>query len=753
MAMSRQAKKLYKFGSFSVDAAEHMLLRDGQVVPLTPKAFDLLLVLVENRGHLLEKDALMQELWPETFVEEANLTNNVSMLRKVLSVDGEQQYIETVRRRGYRFIGEIEESHDDDVEVIVHEHTRVTFEQQEEIGATNGNPKGGAERVTPPVDLQPNVSKSLIGRPKPARKNLTAVSAVAGGFLVFGALAVAALLAWFQRSHNEPQKNTFITLSHNMEIKRVTASGKAKSAAISPDGRYIAYVLDDGDLQSIHLMQVDSSSSVQIRPPAEVGYRWLSFTPDGTSLYYEMREKGQPRMLYRADVLGGVPQKVLKNVHSPFAFSPDGKRLAFMRFYPEGETAVVVADALDGSAESKLAARRLPEKFSINGPSWSPDGRVIAICGTSRANGSRSKLFGIRVDDGKVEQLSDHEWSNGDRVAWLGNGSGLALIGAHQEVGDRRQIWHISYPSGEVSRITNDLHEYDANNLSLSADSQSLVTLQIETTSNIWVLPDGDSARARQLTFGTAGKYDGFHGLSWTPDGRIVYGSYVGNSQTIWVMNSDGSNQKQLTPAGYVDYWPIVTGDGRYIVFTSTRSGALEIWRTDLDGGNAVQLTDGGNNYLPGVSPDGKWVVYRSLNDEIWAIWKVSIDGGTPTRLTDRSAHWPSVSPDGKWVACSYDGKVALIPIDGGPPATSFTLPRTATVSLGLSWTPTGHELIIRDSVQGAWLQSVDGGEAKHLANLSPEKIFHFVWSPEGRQVALVRGNQSHDVVLIRRFR
>jgi Tol biopolymer transport system component/DNA-binding winged helix-turn-helix (wHTH) protein len=750
MVMSKQAKKLYKFGHFSVDAAERMLLRDGQVVALTPKAFDLLLVLVENRGHLLEKEELMQEIWPETFVEEANLTNNISMLRKALSVDDDQQYIETVRRRGYRFVAEIEEYHDDDMEVIVEEHTRVTFEHQEEISATNGDPRPGAERVIPTRDLRTDASTAPSVHTRPALRRLRAVSAVVVGLLVFATVVVAALLAWFQRSHNEPQKNTSIPLSHNMEIKRVTASGRAKSAAISPDGRYIAYVLDEGDLQSIQLMQVDSSSSVQIRPPAEVGYRWISFTPDGTSLYYAMRETGQPQTLYRSDVLGGVPQKVLTDIDSPFAFSPDGKRLAFMRFYPEGETAVVVADAHDGSAESKLAVRRLPEKFSVNGPSWSPDGRVIAICGTSRANGSRSKVFGIRVEDGKIEPLSDHEWSNGDRVAWLGNGSGLAVIGGHQEVGDRRQIWHLSYPGGEVSRITNDLHEYDGNNLSLSADSQSLVTLQIETTSNIWVLPDGDSARARQLTFGSAGKYDGFYGLSWTPDGRIVYGSYVGNSQSIWVMNADGSNQKQLTPAGY---WPMVTGDGRYIVFCSTRSGALEIWRTDLDGGNALQLTQGGNNYLPSVSPDGKWVVYRSLGDELWAIWKVSIDGGTPTRLTDRSANWPSVSPDGKWVACSYDGSVALVPIDGGPPATSFTLPRTATASMGLSWTPTGNELIIRDSVQGVWLQPLSGGEARHLANLSPEKIFHFVWSPEGRQAALVRGNQSLDVVLIRRFR
>jgi len=181
----------------------------------------------------------------------------------------------------------------------------------------------------------------------------------------------------------------------------------------------------------------------------------------------------------------------------------------------------------------------------------------------------------------------------------------------------------------------------------------------------------------------------------------------------------------------------------------------LALWRS----GASILMAEmrcsnsGRYNYLPSVSPDGKWVVYRSLGDELWAIWKVPIDGGTPSRLTDRSANWLAVSPDGKWVACSYDGSVALIPTEGWPPATSFKLPRTATTSLGLSWTPTGNELIIRDSVQGVWLQPIAGGDARHLPNLSPEKIFHSVWSPEGRQAALVRGNQNLDVVLIRRFR
>ena len=755
MAMSRQGKQMYEFGPFRIDVAERHLMREGNTVPLTPKAFDTLMVLVENRGHLLEKEELMQRLWPETFVEEANLTNNISQLRKALGDDsGGHRYIETVPRRGYRFVAEVEELSGEPTELIIEERTRVTLEQEEEVEAATAD---CGLRIADSAHIAPTSNASdvptALAPPEQFAISKRGRVAVVASF-VFVLAAVAAFFALSERPRNEPQKSAAPPPFQRMEIKRVTASGKAKGAAISPDGRYIAYVLDEGGLQSINLMQADTGSSVQIRPPADVVYGRPIFSPDGASLYYTKREKDQPEALYHSDVLGGLPQKVLTGLGSPITFSPDGQRLAFMRFYPEGETAVVVADAQDGGEEQKLATRKLPEKFSVNGPSWSPDGRVIAICATSRANGARSKVFGVRVADGTVKPLSDYEWSNGDRVAWLGDGSGLVLIGAHQEEGDRRQLWYLSYPGGEVRRITNDLHEYEANNLSLSADSRSLVTVQIQTTSNIWVLPDGDSARARQLTFGAAGKHDGLHGLSWTPDGKIVYGSYVGNSQTIWIMDADGGNQRQLTPAaGHVENWPTVTADGRYIVFHSTRTGTLEIWRMDIDGGNPVPLTSGGNNYLPSVAPDGKWVVYRSLGDELWALWKVSIAGGTPVRLTDKPAHWPAVSPDRKWIACSYEGRVALIPFEGGPPVKTFTLPRGASASLGLRWKPDGQALMLRDTVQGVWLQPLAGGEPKHLSNLGPETIFDLAWSPDGKQLGLARGAQSFDVVLIRHFR
>src|SRR5262252_10143780 len=106
--MSHQPKPIYEFGPYRLDTAERLLSREGEVVPLQPKTFDVLLALVERHGSLLEKDELMKAVWPDTVVEEVNLANNISILRKTIRENG-RQFIETVPKRGYRFVAEVRE--------------------------------------------------------------------------------------------------------------------------------------------------------------------------------------------------------------------------------------------------------------------------------------------------------------------------------------------------------------------------------------------------------------------------------------------------------------------------------------------------------------------------------------------------------------------------------------------------------------------------------------------------------------------
>ncbi len=152
--MALQAKQLYEFGHFRLDPQERLLLRDGEPVPLSPKAFDMLLALVENGGRLLEKEELMRRLWPDSFVEEGSLAQNVSLLRKALGESDDQKFIETVPRRGYRFIACVR-GVQNDAEIIVREHSRASIagEGEQEPGISESyveSGQAGAEKALEP---------------------------------------------------------------------------------------------------------------------------------------------------------------------------------------------------------------------------------------------------------------------------------------------------------------------------------------------------------------------------------------------------------------------------------------------------------------------------------------------------------------------------------------------------------------------------------------------------------------------------
>ncbi|HKE55707.1 MAG TPA: hypothetical protein VKB46_03360 [Pyrinomonadaceae bacterium] len=221
-------------------------------------------------------------------------------------------------------------------------------------------------------------------------------------------------------------------------------------------------------------------------------------------------------------------------------------------------------------------------------------------------------------------------------------------------------------------------------------------------------------------------------------------------------MAPDGSNQRQLTPAGHIDENPSVTADGHYLVFESDRSGSSEIWRVNRVGGNLQQLTTGGNNKQPSVSPDGQWVVYISSRTALGPLWRVSLAGGEPSRLSDGQTGWPRISPDGKQVACAYSTRgessetsLAIMPIDGGKPVHLFKVPGTANFRYGVRWTPDGLAVTYRDWFNGIWRQPLIGGDPQRLVGLPGEKIFSYGWSRDGKEFAFARGSEIRDVVLI----
>ena len=586
-----------------------------------------------------------------------------------------------------------------------------------------------------------------------------------GFLLVLGAVVLALLgLGAFVFFTFVPRRNstTLSAVPQGMKIARLTSSGRASQAAISPDGRYLVHVAIENGQESLRVRQVNTTSDVQIVPPADVQYLGLNFSRDGDYIYFVATEKDSPTSnLYQVATLGGAPRRLIADVGSAVTFSPDGQRLAFVRDFPnEGEKAVIVANA-GGGGERKLAVRKLPNFF--RSVSWSPDGKSIACGAGSFVPNYNTYAIVVSVEDGKEKQIGTQSWVFMGAVAWLPDGSGLILEASEQGSASAaaNQIWVLSYPDGDARRVTNDLNNY--NGVSLTTDSSRLVTVQSDTVSNIWLVPGGAADRATQLTTG-AGKRSGWIGIAWAPDGRIIYTSKASGSDDLWIMNGDGSNQSQLTANSRINAGPSVSPDGRYILFLSDRAGTPNVWRMDADGGNAKQLTSGSGEIQPQCSPDGKWVVYTLLGSGKPTLWRVSIDGGAPQQLTDKYTTLPAISPDGKSIACVYRDeqsnspvKVAIFPFDGGKPTQVFDVRISAVgnIPTPVHWTPDGRALtyvVTGADVSNIWIQPLAGGPARQLTNFKSDRIFWFDWSRDGKQLAVARGSVASDVVLISSF-
>ena len=539
-----------------------------------------------------------------------------------------------------------------------------------------------------------------------------------------------------------------------IRVAKLTTSGKASQATISPDGKYVVHVTGERGQQSLLLRHIDTGSDKEIVPSNGGDFTWVTFSPDGNYvLFSQLESGGYP--LFQVAVLGGTPKKLIaEDTDTPISFSPDGKRFVFVRGeIQKGEVSVRLANA-DGTGEQTLVKYK-PSQFPSNWPtpSWSPDGETIAFAHrTPDGNGKSSNVVTVRVKDGVEKQITSQRWSMIGVLAWLADGSGLLITAADAESGPSRQIWHVSYPGGEARRVTNDTNNYLG--VSLTKDSSALVTVQAEQTSNIWTVPDADAARAAQIT---SSRNEGLTGVVWTSDGRIVYSAGGSGSRNIFLMNGDGSGQKQLTAGAGTNNGPSVTPDGRQIVFSSSRAGSYNIWVMDIDGGNPRKLTSGIRDLNPSCSPDGQWVFYTTYDSDQQRVARVSIRGGDSIPLTDYSSGRPLLSPDGKQIACGYIDeqdrplrwKLAIISAEGGLPIKTFEISAFESV---WQWTPDGRALFYtrtRNGVTNIWSQPVDGGPPKQLTDFKSDLIFRFDWSRVGRPLIIARGNVSSDVVLI----
>ncbi len=728
--MSKQNKRIFEFGPFTIDTVNRQLLRDGEIVPLKAKAVDTLLLLIENNGDIVEKDDLMQALWPDSFVEEANLTQNIYTLRKALGGD----YIETIPRRGYRFTVQVKEGGNGADVIVIKEKTRTSVSYEVD---TDEPP---AIRALPDefIDVTP-ARRQLQATPTNTARRWFGI-AIALAVIVIAGVAV---FLWL-RNRSLPFESVKLT--------KFTTTGKAVKVGISPDGKYVAYVLSESGLQSVWLRQMATGKELPIVPAERTDIYGVTFSRDGQYVFYVSQTQNHLGVLYQVSSLGGQPDKLIEDVDSPVTLSPDGQRMAFIRFRP-GAASIVVANT-NGSDDHIVTSTQTTDAVRIgpNGvlpPSWSPDGEMI-ICPVS-INRSQwdQAIYAYRLKDGSFKPLTENHWPAVGRIEWSPDGHGIFATIIESYSRSEQQIWYIPYPTGTPRRITNDLSDY--RDFGVTADASTLITIQSEKKANIWLARADDLDHPTQLT---ATSYDGLNGMSWTPDDKLVYTSQIAGEQNIWITDPNHGEPKQLTSHAGFNEQPLVSPDGRYIVLLSNRNGQQHLWRMDVDGKNPVELSRGKDAQAT-FTADGQSIIFGSLNAQGSNLFRLNINGGEPQRITDRITFDPNVSPDGKILACAFrpepaaKTKIALLPIDGGAPKFISDLPACYG---RLRWAPNGSGIAYaarQEGVGNIWVQPLDGSPAKQLTHWGTNPIFSFGWSRDGKWLAYASGSITSDVVVI----
>jgi len=556
------------------------------------------------------------------------------------------------------------------------------------------------------------------------------------------AVVVLAIGAYFWSNNRSRGFNL-----QNMKITQVTTTGNARTAALSPDRRYIVYVLRDGEQESLWVQQLATGSHVQILPPEQARFVAVSFTPDGNYIMFVRSDKSTVnfRYLYQMPVLGGTPKQLNRDVDSAPSFSPDGQQFAFVRgtLNPFGNQ-VLVANA-DGSGERVLAQRETFSPAQMN-VSWSADGKYLAVV-SPEVVGTASEwiLTVISPKTGEIKKLRSFG-APARAAAWLPDGSGILVV-ALDETG-HGQIWFVSYPQGEVSRFTNDLTNYNTCCLDVSQDGDSLVTVQDATLSDIWVAK-GDGSETKQIS---SGEPLGL-GLDWVGNKIAAL-----NPRLQWIaINPDGSNQSQLTNDHDIHLRLSACPDGKQLVYTSIHEGKFELWRAQADGSSPVKLPVTGLLFGGALcSPDSKSAVYAAGN----AMWSISLEGGKPEKLNVPLAS-AGYSRDAKlifYVSQTHQdtvmqSKFVVTSATGGPSLYTFDVPYGAQSP---TFAPDGKAiafLLTRDHATNIWEQPLAGGPPVQLTKFPSGQMFAFAWSPDGKQLAFSRGQNKTDAVMMSNFR
>jgi serine/threonine protein kinase/Tol biopolymer transport system component len=615
-------------------------------------------------------------------------------------------------------------------------------------------PPGPSQSSEPMAAAPPQLQSSgsvLLGEAKRHK-------AVVIGGIVLAAIIMAAGATGLYLLLN-PSKPAINPLA--MQVTKLTENGKvANLGAISPDGRYVAYVMRAAQ-RSLWVKQIATGSEAQVVPPQPgFFYFGLTFSPDGNYIYYAHTNPDNDAVtdLYAVASLGGSPRHIASNVWSAPGFSPDGKQIIFKRVVPQKkEDELVLADS-DGGGERVIV--RHPSGatgFDAATPSWTTDGKLVAMSAFNLAKDSLGQIVVFRPDGTPVKTFTYPMLV--PYIAWMPDGRGMFLIGSTSETRFRPQVKYQPYPSGGLENVTNDLNEYQ--DLRITTDGKALVTVQREVWSGVFV-GDVPAKWPAEITLNpspvTSSQADG-EWLSWTANGKLIT---MDEQYHAFLMDDNGQARSPVLEREPLAFMPSSCGPDAILV-SLLRENHVVIYKYNPASGELKQVTSGKNDQGPACTPDGKSMFYQQ-NEEVIRLMRISSNGGNPVEMASNVTTYPRVSPDGKQVVylqtvgegSNQKSQFVVQSVDGGTPLT--VLPASASVN-DVVWSPDDRGLVfIGASGAGAnlFFQPLAGGTPMQLTHFDtePMNIYAVAFSPDGKKVAVTRARANNsDVVMFSNFR
>lgn len=683
--------------------------------------YEMLCVLVRNAGQVVEKETLLKEVWPDSFVEEGNIAFNIRQLRKVLEDDAQSPiFIETVPRRGYRFIAAVDKVLPTEPDVPLES----TPDRSDNSAAQNSMP-GSADQS----------------------RRFPFAAVVAGVIFIAAVIGVG---VWYFTSPT-PLGNAPI-LNENFSSEKLSTNGLAFTAAISPDGQRVIYSNKQGYRKnSVWLRELSSASNIEIIPASEGTYFDFVFSSDGSTVYFSRGAEDQRAAIdiYKMPIRGGIPERIITNTEGWISISPDDRKISFVRCPRRDEEycSLWTADSIGGN-EKRLAARPRPIRIADN--EISPDGTRIAFAsGQSRNQANEFRLMEIPIDGGEEREITSERFFNIRGLTWLPDRSGM-LITASRIPNKYFRIWWLSATNGNSQLLTQDPETYSV--LSLSKNADRLISTQIKQDFRAYLFDASEPDKKQSLADATSAVFGG--------NDKIYFSSTQSGNDEIWSMNRDATVQRQLTNDQADDRRPISSPDGRTIYFTSNRSGEAHVWKMAADGSAQTKITEHEGGIPIFVAPDARLVYYQhSISGDLWS---VSLENGIEKSILKRELSNHYISADGSKVVFAEkgDGDENVLNIASLPDGRSIQklkLPVRSSLVIA-AWAPDGNSLLYiafdaADSKNKMYRQVLDGSPPKKLVDMDGEIVTEFYslsLAADQKTALLVQGGWKHDAVLIK---